>query len=160
MISGMGLALGIDYSLFVVSATARSAVSAATKLTSIGTVGSTACRAVLFSGSAFVLAMVGMVPRARHDPPEPRDRGDPRRRRQRLAALTLLPAVLALLGDRVNALRVPWLGRRVERSAGAEGRVWSRVVRSVTAAPWLATVLSVGFLVAAALPILTDRDRG
>ena len=72
-----------------------------------------------------------------------------------LAALTLLPAVLALLGDRVNALRIPWLGRRIERSAGTEGRVWSHVVRSVIRAPWLAAVLSVAFLVAAALPILT-----
>jgi RND superfamily putative drug exporter len=155
MISGMGLALGIDYSLFVVSRYREERRLGSDELTSIGTVGSTACRAVLFSGSAFVLAMVGMVL-------------VPDTILRSLAtgailvgvvsvfaALTLLPAVLALLGDRVNALRVPWLGRRVERSAGAEGRVWSRVVRSVTAAPWLATVLSVGFLVAAALPILT-----
>ena len=60
-----------------------------------------------------------------------------------IAALTLLPAVLALLGDRVNALRVPWLGRRAEEQAGAEGRVWSRVVRSVTRAPVSAAVISI-----------------
>jgi RND superfamily putative drug exporter len=155
MISGMGLALGIDYSLFVVSRYREERRLGSSELASIATVGSTASRAVLFSGSAFVLAMVGMVLVP-----------DTILRSLAtgailvgvvtvLAALTLLPAVLALLGDRVNALRVPWLGRRVERSAGAEGRVWSRVVRSVTAAPWLAAVLSVGFLVAAALPILT-----
>ena len=155
MISGMGLALGIDYSLFVVSRYREERRLGSDELTSIGTVGSTACRAVLFSGTAFVLAMVGMVLVP-----------DTILRSLAtgailvgivtvLAALTLLPAVLALLRDRVNALRVPWLGRRVERSAGAEGRVWSRVVRSVTGAPWLAAVLSAGFLVAAALPILT-----
>jgi len=155
MISGMGLALGIDYSLFVVSRYREERRLGSDELASIATVGSTASRAVLFSGSAFVLAMLGMVL-------------VPDTILRSLAtgailvgivtvltALTLLPAVLALLGDRVNALRVPWLGRRVERSAGAEGRVWSRVVRSVTGAPWLAVVLSVGVLVAAALPILT-----
>ena len=52
-----------------------------------------------------------------------------------LAALTLLPAILGLLGDRVNALRIPWLGRRIERSAGTEGRTWSRVVRFVMRTP-------------------------
>jgi len=62
--------------------------------------------------------------------------------------------VLALLGDRVNALRIPWLGRRIEASAGAEGRVWSRVVRAVMRAPALAAVVSAGVLLLAAVPVL------
>ena len=61
MISGMGLALGIDYSLFVVSRYREERRLGSEKLAAIGTVGSTTSRAVLFSGSAFVLAMVGMV---------------------------------------------------------------------------------------------------
>ena len=137
MISGMGLALGIDYSLFVVSRYREERRLGSEKLLAIATVGSTASRAVLFSGSAFVLAMVGMVLVP-----------DTILRSLAagailvgivtvLAALTLLPAVLALIGDRVNALRVPWLGRRVEQSAGVEGRVWSRIVRSVTRTPVL-----------------------
>jgi uncharacterized membrane protein YdfJ with MMPL/SSD domain len=153
MISGMGLALGIDYSLFVVSRFREERRHGHEKLDAIATVGSTASRAVLFSGSAFVLAMVGMVLVP-----------DTILRSLAtgailvgvvtvVAALTLLPAVLSLLGDRVNALRVPWLGRRVEESAGAEGRVWSRVVRSVTRRPLVAAVLSAGLLVLAALPI-------
>ena len=154
MISGMGLALGIDYSLFVVSRYREERRLGSEKLVAIGTVGSTASRAVLFSGSAFVLAMVGMVLVP-----------DTILRSLAagailvglvtvIAALTLLPAVLSLIGDRVNSLRVPWLGRRVEQSAGTEGRVWSRVVRSVTRAPVLAAGLSAGLLVAAALPVL------
>ncbi|MCZ7590306.1 MAG: MMPL family transporter [Gaiella sp.] len=155
MISGMGLALGIDYSLFVVSRYREERRLGSEQLAAIGTVGSTASRAVLFSGSAFVLAMTGMllVP-------------DTILRSLAagailigivtvIAALTLLPAVLSLIGDRVNSLRVPWLGRRVEESAGAEGRVWSRVVRAVTSKPLLAAALSAGALVAAALPVLT-----
>jgi putative drug exporter of the RND superfamily len=154
MISGMGLALGIDYSLFVASRYREERRLGTEKLDAIGTVGSTASRAVLFSGTAFVLAMVGMVL-------------VPDTILRSLAAgaifvgivtvvgaLTLLPAVLSLLGDRVNAGRVPWLGRRIEESAGSEGRVWSRVVRSVTRSPVLAAVLSAGALLLAAVPVL------
>ena len=125
--------------------------------------GSTTSRAVLFSGTAFVLAMVGMVLVP-----------DTILRSLAagailvgivtvVAALTLLPAVLSLLGDRVNALRIPWLGRRIEASAGAEGRVWSRVVRFVTRAPVLATALSAGALLLVAVPVLgieTGPHRG
>ena len=110
---------------------------------------------MLFSGSAFVLAMLGMVLVP-----------DTILRSLAtgavlvgivtvLAALTLLPAVLALLGDRVNALRVPWLGRRAQEQAGAEGRVWSRVVRSVTRAPVRAAVISIGVLLLVAAPLLS-----
>ena len=155
MISGMGLALGIDYSLFVVSRFREERRRGNEKLEAIGTVGSTASRAVLVSGSAFVLAMVGMVLVP-----------DTILRSLAtgavlvgivtvLAALTLLPAVLALVGDGVNALRVPWLGRRAEEGAGTEGRVWGRVVRAVTRAPVVAAALSVALLLAAASPLLS-----
>ena len=98
MISGMGLALGIDYSLFVVSRFREERRHGHEKLDAIATVGSTASRAVLFSGSAFVLAMVGMVLVP-----------DTILRSLAtgailvgmvtvVAALTLLPAVLSLLG--------------------------------------------------------------
>jgi putative drug exporter of the RND superfamily len=154
MISGMGLALGIDYSLFVVFRYREERRLGSDKLDSIGSVGSTASRAVLFSGTAFVLAMVGMVLVP-----------DTILRSLAagaifvgivtvVAALTLLPAVLSLLGDRVNAGRVPWLGRRIEESAGTEGRVWSRVVRWVIRAPVLAAVLSAGALLVVAVPVL------
>ena len=155
MISGMGLALGIDYSLFVVSRFREERRLGGERLDAIATVGSTTSRAVLFSGSAFVLAMLGMVLVP-----------DTILRSLAtgavlvgivtvLAALTLLPAVLALLGDRVNRLRVPWLGRRAQEEAGAEGRIWSRVVRSVTRAPVRAAVISIGALLLVAAPLLS-----
>jgi RND superfamily putative drug exporter len=154
MISGMGLALGIDYSLFVVSRFREERRLGSERRDAIATVGSTTSRAVLFSGSAFVLAMLGMVLVP-----------DTILRSLAtgavlvgivtvLAALTLLPAMLALLGDRVNALRVPWLGRRAAEGAGTEGRVWSRVVRRVTRAPGRAAVVSIGVLLLLAAPVL------
>ncbi len=126
------------------------------ELDAIAGAGATANRAVLFSGLAFVLAMSGMllVP-------------DSVLRSLGVgaltvglvavfAALTLVPALLGLLGDRVNALRIPIVGRVVE-SAGREGRFWSRIARAVMRRPVVSVVLSAGLLLAAAVPALDLR---
>ena len=129
MISAMGLALGIDYSLFILSRYREERVRGLEKIEAIVASGATASRAVLFSGMAFVLAMFGMVLVP-----------DTILRSLALgailvgivsvlAALTLLPAVLSLLGDRVNALKIPVIGRRAINSAGSEGRFWTRARR-------------------------------
>ena len=134
MLIGMGLALGIDYSLFTLSRYREERLQGREKLDAIATAGATAGRAVLFSGIAFVLAMLGLllVPSTIF--------------RSLaagailvgivsvVAALTLLPAVLALLGDRVNALRIPFFGRAAEQ-AGREGRFWGAIVRAGHASP-------------------------
>jgi len=73
-----------------------------------------------------------------------------------LAALTLVPALLGLLGDRVNSLRVPYLGRAVD-SAGTEGRFWSRIARAVMRRPVVSLVASSALLLAAAAPALQLR---
>ena len=154
MLTGMGLALGIDYSLFVVSRYREERARGREQFDAIGASGLTASRAVLFSGTVFVVAMFGMLL-------------VPNSIMRSLAvgailvgivsvaaALTLLPALLGLLGDRVNALRIPFVGRRTLESAGAEGRFWGAIVRNVLRRPVLSLVLSLGMLVALALPIL------
>jgi putative drug exporter of the RND superfamily len=73
-----------------------------------------------------------------------------------LAALTLVPALLGLLGDRVNTLRVPLLGRAVD-SAGKEGRFWSQIARAVMRRPVVSLVASVVVLLAAAAPVVDLR---
>jgi uncharacterized membrane protein YdfJ with MMPL/SSD domain len=152
MLSGMGLALGVDYALFVVSRYREERARGLVKDAAIETTGSTASRAVLFSGIAFVLAMFGLllVP-------------DTIFRSLALgailvgavsvvAALTLLPALLSLLGDRVNALRLPLIGRAAEEGTGREGRFWSAIVRRVMRSPVPTLVVSVAFLLALAAP--------
>jgi len=159
MITGMGLALGIDYSLFVLSRYREERAGGRAVAAAIGTAGATASRSVLFSGLAFALAMVGMVLVP-----------DTILRSLAVgaiivglvsvvAALTLLPALLGLLGDRVNALRLPIVGRSLGRPSGAEGRLWSRVVTAVVARPVLGLVASAGLLLALAVP-LTGLERG
>src|ERR687898_195572 len=155
MLTGMGLALGIDYALFVVSRFREERSGGREKLGAIAATGATASRAVLFSGCAFVIAMLGLllIPNTIF--------------RSLaagailvgitsvLAALTLLPAVLSLLGDRVNALRIPIIGRGAERGTGAESRFWGGVVRTVMRRPVVSLVLSAGFLVALSIPVLS-----
>ena len=152
MIFGMGLALGIDYSLFILSRFREERSQGREKLDAIETAGATASRAVLFSGAAFVLAMTGLelVPNTI----------------MRslatgailvgivsvLAALTLLPAVLSLLGDHVNSLRIPYFGRT---AAGGESRFWGRIVHGVMRRPVVSLVAAVALLLAAAVPVLS-----
>jgi RND superfamily putative drug exporter len=69
-----------------------------------------------------------------------------------VAALTLLPAVLSLLGDRIDSLRVPYFGRA---SARAESRFWGRIVRAVMRRPVVSLVAAVALLLAAAVPFLS-----
>jgi len=68
-----------------------------------------------------------------------------------LAALTLLPAVLGLLGDRVNWLTLPFIGRRGEAESGG---VWGWTTKVVTAQPAISVLLSGGLLIALTVPIL------
>jgi RND superfamily putative drug exporter len=154
MISGMGLALGIDYSLFVVSRYREERGRGRERLDAIAASGATASRAVLFSGSVFVIALTGMflVP------------SNVMRSLavgailvgivSVLAALTLLPALLGLLGDRVNALRVPLVGRSVGHEA-QEGRFWGAIVHGVMRRPATNLVAAVVLLLAAASPVLS-----
>ena len=159
MTTVMGLAIATDYGFFIVSRYREERSTGREKLDAIAASGATASRAVLFSGFAFVLAMCGLllVP-------------DSVLRSLGVgaltvglvsvfAALTLVPALLGLLGDRVNALRVPLLGAAVD-SAGREGRFWSRIARTVMRRPGVSLVLCAALLLAAAAPVLDLRLSG
>jgi RND superfamily putative drug exporter len=153
MLTGMGLALGIDYALFVVSRFREERGRGRDKLDAISASALTANRAVLFSGTTFVIAMFGMfiVPNSI----------------MRslavgailvgivsvIASATLLPALLGLLGDGVDRLRIPIVGRRSLEASNPEGRFWGAIVRGVLRRPVLAAGLSVALLLAAASPI-------
>jgi RND superfamily putative drug exporter len=157
MIVAMGLALGIDYSLFIISRLREERHRGSDTREAILTVATTATRAVVFSGTAFALAMVAMllVP-------------DTTLRSlglgalivgivSVLVALTFHPALLMVLGDRIDRLRVPWLGRRIAASAGEEGPVWRRAVLAVMRRPVISLVATTAVLLALASPVLDLR---
>ena len=154
MLVAMGLALGIDYSLFIVSRLREERGKGLPHGEAILNVSSTATRAVVLSGTAFSLALLGMflVPTIIL---------------RSLAlgaivvaivsiavALTFHPALLMVLGDRIDKLRVPWLGKRVSESAGTEGRFWGGAVRAVVRHPGVSLVAAVALLLLATAPLL------
>jgi len=69
-----------------------------------------------------------------------------------IGSLTVLPAVLSKLGDRVEKGRIPYLSR-LRRPAG-EGRVWSRVLNPVLRHPAISATLAVAVLATLAIPTL------
>jgi len=148
MVTMIGLAVGIDYSLFIVSRYREERKKGFDKLEAIGRSGATANRAVFFSGITVVLALMGMliIPVSIF---------------RSLAggaifvtlaaiaaAISLLPAVLALLGDRINWPRLSKRAR-LDATHDLKGGFWDRVSRGVMARPvffLLASVLVLGGL--------------
>ena len=151
MITMIGLAVGIDYSLFIVGRYREERAAGLEKMEAIAKAGSTSGRAVFFSGMAVVLALSGMlmVPSSVF---------------YSLgmgavlvalvavvAALTLLPAILSLFGDWVEAWSLPFLGG----SGAGGGRFWTRITKLVMARPVVSLVLAGGLLLLAASPGLS-----
>jgi putative drug exporter of the RND superfamily len=152
MLTGMGLALGIDYSLFVVSRYREERGRGRAERDAIAAAGATASRAVLFSGSVFVIALSGMLLVPSNVMKSLAVGAIAVGIVSVLAALTLLPALLGLLGDRVNALRVPWLGRNIGRAGAQEGRFWGAIVRVVMRRPAASLFVFGALLLALAAP--------
>jgi uncharacterized membrane protein YdfJ with MMPL/SSD domain len=157
MLTGMGLALAIDYALFVVSRFREERGRGREKRDAIAATARTANRSVIFSGTTFVIAMFGMLI-------------VPSSIMRSLAvgailvgivsvvaSVTLLPALLGLLGDGVDRLRIPVIGRRSLESSNPEGRFWGAIVRGVLRRPGLSVALAVAVLLAAASPIFGMR---
>lgn len=153
MITMIGLAVGIDYTLFIVERYREERRNGLAKDGAILVAANTASRAVAFSGGTVVIAVSSLfiVPSAFF-------RGlsigaITAVTGAVLLALTLLPALLSLLGDRVDRLSLP--GRRPR--TGESGGAFEWAARQVTRRPLLAAVSATALLLAAAAPYLTIR---
>jgi putative drug exporter of the RND superfamily len=134
IISMVGLAVGIDYSLFIVSRYREERKKGLPKLDAIRRSGATASRAVFFSGITVVLALLGMliIPVSMF---RSLAGGAILVTLAAIAAsMTLLPALLGLFGDRINW---PRLSRRarVDSAPDPQGGFWDRITRTVMARP-------------------------
>jgi uncharacterized membrane protein YdfJ with MMPL/SSD domain len=154
MLTGMGLALGIDYALFVVSRFREERGRGREKLDAISASALTANRAVLFSGTTFVIAMFGMFIAPSSIMRSLAVGAILVAIVSVIASATLLPALLGWLGDGIDRLRIPIIGRRSLEAENPEGRFWGTIIRSVLRRPWLSAGVSVALLLAAASPIL------
>ena len=143
----MGLAVGIDYSLFILSRFRFERVSGRPKLEAISVASNTTGRAVVYAGITVVLPLGGLMLTNLDIFIS-----------LSLAAiivvliavigsLTLLPALLSILGDNINKLPIPFLGRGDDR-----GGVWGTIAAAVLNRPAIFASATVLLLVGLALP--------
>jgi uncharacterized membrane protein YdfJ with MMPL/SSD domain len=153
----IGMAVGVDYSLFYLRREREERAAGAEARPALLRAAATSGQAVLISGITVLIAMAGMFIA------------------QNkiftsmafgtmlvvfcavIGSLTVLPAALAKLGDRVDRGRLPWIGRA--KHAAKESRFWGFVLDRVLRRPVLSIVLAGGLLVLAATPVLSMHTK-
>ncbi len=151
MITMMGLALGIDYSLVIVQRFREELAHGRTVNDAITLAGNTASRAVLFSGATVLISLGGLLVVPSTIMVSLGSGAMIVAVFAVISALTLLPAVLGLLGTRVNKGKLPL------SHPGARPRVWSAVARAVMRRPVVGAVAGLAVLTALAVPALSMR---
>ena len=149
----IGLAVSVDYSLFMITRFRVRAAAGTSKLAAIETASSTAGRAVFFSGLAVMISIAGLF------------MIDVSIFRSMaigtigvifvavIGSLTFLPATLAILGDRVNTGRVPYFGR----DRGEAHGIWATLVSGVMRRPFRLAIGAAVALLILATPMLHLR---
>ncbi|TML88843.1 MAG: MMPL family transporter [Actinobacteria bacterium] len=146
----VGLAVGVDYSLFYVKREREEKAAGRGSRAALEAAAATSGRAVLISGFTVIIAMAGLF-----------FSGDKTFfsfgigtmlvvLTAMIGSLTVLPALLAKLGDRVEKGRLPYLHKWKTRNS--EPRVWKALLRPVLKHPLIAAVASAGVLVALTIP--------
>src|SRR5215218_5524352 len=151
----IGLAVGVDYSMFYLRREREERAAGRSASAAVAAAAATSGRSVLISGLTVIIAMGGMffagvqtmsafamgtiivVAVAV------------------LGSLTVLPALLCSLGERVERGRVPFTRRL--RSANREPRLWGAIIDGVLRRPLLSVAIAGGLLVALGLPALQLR---
>jgi uncharacterized membrane protein YdfJ with MMPL/SSD domain len=151
----VGLAVGVDYTMFYLKREREERAAGRSERAALEAAAATSGRSVLISGLTVMVAMAGMFLT-----------GDAAFASfgfatmlvvavAMLGSLTVLPALLSRLGDKVERVRVPFVGRL--RRVDGEGRVWGKVIDGVLRRPVLSVVLAGGLLLALAAPALQLR---
>jgi RND superfamily putative drug exporter len=149
----IGLAVGVDYTMFYLRREREERAAGNGERASLEAAAATSGRAILVSGFTVMVAMAGMY-----------IAGDPTFASfatgtivvvavAMVGSLTVLPATLAWLGDRIEKGRVPFLGRRRgSRVPTRTSRVWGALVDRVLRRPAISAGLAVAALVVLAIP--------
>jgi uncharacterized membrane protein YdfJ with MMPL/SSD domain len=151
----VGLAVGVDYSMFYLRREREERAAGRSEQAALEAAAATSGRSVLISGLTVMVAMAGLFLT-----------GDSTFASfgyatmivvafAMVGSLTVLPALLSKLGDRVDRLHVPLVGRL--RRDNGEGRVWGAIVDRVLRRPLLSAVIAGGLLLALAAPALQLR---
>ncbi|MFI9253787.1 MMPL family transporter [Streptomyces sp. NPDC053069] len=156
----VGMAVGVDYCLFYLRREREERQAGRDAGTALRIAAATSGRAIIVSGVTVCVAMAGML-----------FTGLAAFEAMGLASLmvvavamagsvTVLPALLSLLGERVEKGRIPFLARRRGRRSPDEGsRFWTAVLRGVLARPLVSVVVAAGVLLAIAAPALGMKTQ-
>ncbi|MCI3238405.1 MULTISPECIES: MMPL family transporter [Streptomyces] len=158
----VGLAVGVDYCLFYLRREREERAAGRDAQTALRVAAATSGRAIIVSGVTVCVAMAGML-----------FTGLAEFEAMGLASLmvvavamvgsvTVLPALLSLLGERVEKGRIPFLRKAMERRAartGGESRFWTAVLRGVLARPLVSVLVAVGALLAVAAPAIGMKTQ-
>ncbi|MFG3265223.1 MMPL family transporter [Streptomyces bobili] len=157
----VGLAVGVDYCLFYLRREREEREAGRDGDTALRIAAATSGRAIIVSGVTVCVAMAGML-----------FTGLAEFEAMGLASLmvvavamvgsvTVLPALLSLLGERVEKGRIPFLRRRARKggNGGGESRFWSAVLKGVLARPLISVLVAAGALLAIAAPALGMKTQ-
>jgi putative drug exporter of the RND superfamily len=147
----VGLAVGVDYSLFYIKREREERAAGKSSQAALEAAAATSGRSVLISGFTVMVAMAGML-----------FSGDKTYLSfgvatmlvvavAMLGSLTVLPALLSKLGDRIEKGRIPFLGRF--RREGGENRLWSAVLTPALRRPLLSASAATAVLLVLAYPL-------
>jgi len=150
MIVLIGLAVGVDYSLFIINRFREERAAGRPRMEAIRVASSTTGRAVFYAGATVVISVSGLLLT-----------GDALFYGLGLGAMivvllsilgsiTLLPALISVLGDNLNRLRIPGLGRP---SSG--GGIWGAITDRVLARPVVFAAVILAILIALAVPLFS-----
>ncbi len=152
----VGMAVGVDYSLFYLRREREERAAGYDARTALQRAAATSGRSVLISGLTVLTAMAGMF-----------FSGNKTFMSMgvgtmivvavaMIGSITVLPAMLAGLGDRIEKGRVPLLGRRRRNT---ESRVWSALIDRVLRHPVVAIVVAGGALLALTMPAFGMKTK-
>jgi RND superfamily putative drug exporter len=147
----VGLAVGVDYSLFYIKREREERAAGKGSKAALEAAAATSGRSVLISGITVMVAMAGML-----------FSGDKTYLSfgiatmivvavAMLGSLTVLPALLSRLGDKIDKGRIPFLGR-LRRERG-ENRVWSALLTPALRKPLLSAAAATAVLLVLAYPL-------
>ncbi|MFF9117802.1 MMPL family transporter [Streptomyces massasporeus] len=155
----VGMAVGVDYCLFYLRREREEREAGRDAQTALRIAAATSGRAIVVSGVTVCVAMAGML-----------FTGLAEFEAMGLASLmvvavamvgsvTVLPALLSLLGERVEKGRLPFLRRRKRSGGTQDSRFWTAVLRRVLAKPVVAVVVAAGALLAITAPALGMKTQ-
>jgi putative drug exporter of the RND superfamily len=157
-VSGLiGIGVGIDYSLLVLTRFRAALKSGEDRHDAVVEAVTTAGRSVIIAGSTVVIAVLGLFLTGLPYMYGVAISASLAVLVVMLASITLLPALLSYLGPRVDRLRIPFLGRRLDKPEGGPDSPAARWSHFVQRRPWPAAILAAAILLALAAPALGMR---